>query len=334
MSHPNDRRIVIRAAAGLVVFVLLVAAVYLIARNAEENAAVQERGVMSEGFGQLPTVDYMGRKYRLKDGMENVLLIGTDLEAGAERSGYRQGGQADFLMLLAISHREKRITVLQIDRDTIADVTVLGVLGNVTGTRRMQISLSHGFGASEKESCGYTVKAVERLLEGVTIKGCISMELGSIAQFNHAIGGVTVKIEDDFSAYDKTMIPGAEFHLTDEQAALFNHSRMTIGDGTNESRMRRHRAYMEGAVGVIRETISQGAKQAERLLDNIWSLVYTDMTRSSILNELNRDYRYELLPTVTLAGEYRIGSDGFNEFHADKEALLAFVIDTFYTTAD
>ena len=35
-----------------------------------------------------------------------------------------------------------------------------------------------------------------------------------------------------------------------------------------------------------------------------------------------------------MAADRLIGKDGFNEFHADEEALLAFVIDTFYTPAD
>ena len=334
MRHPGDRRILIRAAVGLIALIALVVAAYFIARNAEENAAVQERGVMSEGFGQMPTVEYQGRKYRLKDSVENILLIGTDLEEGAERTGYRSNGQADFLLLLSVSHREKRITVLQIDRDTIADVTMLGVLGNVTGTRRVQISLAHSFGAEEKDGCELTAGAVERLLQGVKINGCISMSLNTIGALNHALGGVTVTIEDDFTAYDSAMAPGAVIRLTDEQAELFNHSRMTIGDGTNASRMRRHRAYMEGAISAMREKLARGARQAEELLDGIWDVIYTDMTRSSILNEMNRDYQYEVLPTVTLAGEYQIGKDGFNEFHADEEALLAFVIDTFYTPAD
>ena len=40
--------------------------------------------------------------------------------------------------------------------------------------------------------------------------------------------------------------------------------------------------------------------------------------------------RYERLSTVHPKGEYRIGEDGFMEFHADEAALDKLVIQTCY----
>ena len=63
--------------------------------------------------------------------------------------------------------------------------------------------------------------------------------MDEIAQLNHVIGGATVTIEDDFSDVDSSLVQGETITLTDEQAYNFLSARMNVGDGENESRMRR-----------------------------------------------------------------------------------------------
>ena len=89
-------------------------------------------------------------------------------DAGAI-SGYRNGGQADYLLLIVINDERKTLTPIQIDRDTMAEISILGVLGNATGTRTTQICLSHGFGDGREQSCLLTQQAVSRLLLGVPV---------------------------------------------------------------------------------------------------------------------------------------------------------------------
>lgn len=71
--------------------------------------------------------------------------------------------------LIVIDSKNKTVRQLKIDRDTMAEVTVLGMLGNPVGTTKMQISLAHGFGDGREESCGYARDAVSRLLQGECI---------------------------------------------------------------------------------------------------------------------------------------------------------------------
>ena len=71
--------------------------------------------------------------------------------------------------LIVIDSKNKTVRQLKIDRDTMAEVTVLGMLGNPVGTTKMQISLAHGFGDGREESCGYARDAVSRLLQGESI---------------------------------------------------------------------------------------------------------------------------------------------------------------------
>jgi len=49
-----------------------------------------------------------------------------------------------------------------------------------------------------------------------------------------------------------------------------------------------------------------------------------------MINEVNRAYNYDILPAETLAGEYSIGDNGYMEFHADKDAVSAWVIQNLF----
>ena len=49
-----------------------------------------------------------------------------------------------------------------------------------------------------------------------------------------------------------------------------------------------------------------------------------------MINEVTQALTYDILPVETLTGEYTIGSDGFVEFHADEDAVAAWVLQTLY----
>ena len=135
--------------------------------------------------------------------------------------------------LIVIDSKNKTVRQLKIDRDTMAEVTVLGMLGNPVGTTQMQISLAHGFGDGKEESCGYARDAVSRLLQGENIDFYLAMSLDGISVLNDLAGGVTVTLEDDFSAIDPAMTKGTTLTLQGEQA-----------DGRDDAnQIRRHIQY-------------------------------------------------------------------------------------------
>ena len=77
---------------------------------------------------------------------------------------YRKAGQADFLRLVVLDDADKTVQQLQIDRDTITPVTVLGLLGDRYEPVTEQICLGYAFGDGRQTSCEVTVEAVENLL--------------------------------------------------------------------------------------------------------------------------------------------------------------------------
>lgn len=317
-------------AVALAVSMLAAIAAYLVASRLEEAAYPEVRGEMSPHFGTLPTAEFQGRTYQLKPNLTTLLLIGYDKADDSAQTGYRQGGQADFLLLVVLDHKTRTVHQLHIERDTITNVVVLGLTGKEVGTRRMQICLSHGFGATPESNCGYTLRAVGNLLQGTEIDLYYAVDMRAIDRLNDALGGVTVPIEDDFSAFDPAMVQGTTMVLQGPQSELYVRSRREIGDGTNESRMRRQQCFMSGASQQMRRRMAEDASFADTLLDALEGVSHTNMTRGRIINELNRAYQYNILPVETLAGEYILGSDGFMEFHADEEAIAEWIIKVLY----
>jgi len=310
--------------------VVVLGIAYFVGSYYERQGQVQARGELNENIGQWKRVEYQGRTYAEKTNLTTLLLMGIDRTEDSQTYGARQGGQADFLMLLVIDHSNKTVSQLQIDRDTMTAVEMLGVLGNPIGTREMQICLSHGFGRTEEACCENTVKATSNLLEGIEIDYYMALNMDAIGALNHVLGGVTVTLEDDFSEEDPAMTKGATLCLTDEQARLFLRSRMSIGEGTNEERMARQRAYMTRAIELMHEKLKKSANFAGELFDALESGLTSSIKRGRLMNEANQSYNYEVLPVATLAGEHTIGSDGFVEFHAADGAAADWVMQTFY----
>ena len=99
--------------------------------------------------------------------------------------------------------------------------------------------------------------AVSNMLYGNRIEGYISLNMDSIKILNHLAGGVPVTIEDDFSQSDPSLVMGQNITLTDDQAMHYVHDRMNVGDGTNECRMRRQKAYVDALFPLYKSGFGQ-----------------------------------------------------------------------------
>ncbi len=302
--------------------------IWFVGSKIENGGQTEQRGEMSLGFGRFNRVEHQNKNYIKKSNLTTLLLMGVD-RSDDLYNGFRQGGQADFLLLIVLDHDLKIVRQLQIDRDTMTEIETVGVLGNPLGERVAQICLSYGFGKDSAASCKNTVVAIENLL-GIEVDRYASLDLNAIGLFNDALGGVPVTLEEDFTAYDPQMRAGATVNLMGSQAETFVRYRIDVGDGSNVSRMKRQRVYMAAASEKMREQLSSDTAFIGLLNDVLDDIMTTDMNRGKFISEIMRAYSYEILPVETLAGEYKLGADGFMEFHADIEKLQAWVLDAFY----
>ena len=260
--------------------------------------------------------------------------IDTRLQYDDVRAGFRSGGQSDFLLLLVIDKENETITPIHINRDVMTEITVLGVLGEEAGTVKTQLCLSHGFGDGKEQSCEYTCDAVRNLFLGIDIDYYVSMNMDAISELNDFMGGVTVTLNEDLTAYDPTMTAGTTMTLHGMQAEYFVRQRYYIGDGSNMGRMERQRQYMTELAKLVYARLEESADFIGELFDELKPMLVTDMARGAMINTAWNARDYALNHTRTLEGENVVGPDNHMEFHADEEALKDLVIEVFYEPAE
>ena len=336
ISAMTKRKKQIRGLAILLLGVTVLAIVLFVLYQNEKKQYPQKRSQMSEGFGTLKTVEWGGQTYREKPAVTTLLIAGIDREKPIEENNisYRDGGQADFLLLVSIDHTDKKIYRLQIDRDTMTDVVVLGVFGNEVGTRILQICLAHSFGATPEQNAKYTLQAVQNLLGGLEIDGYYTIDYSAVPVLNDALGGVPVDIEFDMTRINPAWVPGSTVVLNGKEAEEFVRARMNIGTGTNEERMIRQNEYMNNAIALMKQKLSSDLQFGERFLSALKDYAVSNFSQTRLLDELNQAYNYEIKPIDHPDGEYTYGKDGFIEFHIDKSESILWVLEHLYTKVE
>jgi LCP family protein required for cell wall assembly len=330
------KKTIVSLIVGIAAVAAMLTGVYYVGRRIELAAYIEESVPLVMPSAAPVSVTVGEREYILRNNLTTILVMGIDktstamLEDG-EYPSFRNQGQADFLLLFVIDAEQKKVTRLMLDRDTLTQITTLGIFGNVSGTRLERLSLSHSFGDGKEQSCELTAEAVSRFLLGMKIDYYIALNLDAIPKLNDAVGGVTVTLEDDFSAYDPLFTAGATVTLKGEQTAWYVRSRLDIGVGTNESRMLRQRVYLNELAGLIAAEVETNLNFAGALFDTLKDDLITNMSRGRMINEIHRAIGYEARALETLPGEHTIDSEGFMEFRAEEPEVEQWVLNTFCT---
>ncbi len=325
-EHKN--KTAFHAAAALAAVVL--AAVLLFVGGSWLEKCAQKPETRTElPQGDQETVEVDGTTYRKKDDLTVILAMGIDHETQDEYD-YRQAGQADFLRLIVLDGENKTVQQLQIDRDTITPVTVLGILGDRYDPVNQQISLGYAFGDGRQSSCEVTVEAVENLLGGQKIDQYLSLGLDGISTLNDLVGGVTVTLEDDFSAIDPSMTKGTTLTLHGDQAEIFVRTRRSIGVGTNEARMARQEQYIQQLSTLLDTKMHEDGNFALTAYDAMEPYLYTNIPKGQLANEAWAAKDYQRLETIRPEGTHQVGDDGFMEFYPDAGSLQQAVLQLFY----
>ena len=318
----------------LTVVLLVLTGLFLAARWLDdENANPEPSGDYRLRY-ETDQVVFNGHTYRKRNNLSTILFMGIDREAETGEVPayleYLSGGQADFLRLLVIDHAEKTIAQIEIDRDTMTPITMLGATGSKLGYRTAQICLSHSFGDGKEQSCGFTAEAVSTLLLNVPIDYYAAMNLDGISTVNDMVGGVTVTLLDDFSHIDPTMTKGTTLTLQGDQAEIFVRSRMSMSVGTNEARMARQQQYVSRMMELLNSKIHGSVDFIGTLFDELSPYLCTNMTRAHMVNEAWAVKDYTRLPVASIGGVHEYGEDGYMQFLPDADSLEQIVLDTFY----
>ncbi len=322
----------VKIAIELLAVVVVVICIYFGLSVLDQHGdAMAEGDEEDENYSILEETDSVlelnGKEYQINNAIKTYLIIGTDESGNEEAVGeeYR-GAMADFMLLAVIDETNKSYGFIQLSRDTITDVTMLLHDGTGYASADMQLCTAHWYGWDKKSSCENTVDAVSRMLGGLPIDGYYSLQMRSMPELNHAVGGVTVTIEDDFSVFDEEMQIGRTMTLSDSQAYLFVRNRQGMQDDDNMARMKRQRTFMSALMGQAKEQ-SQGNRQfIVKLYDEMADYAVTDIGSKEIAKLSKEIGGYTDLGLYTFDGETRIGQrldDGIDhaEFYLHRESV-------------
>lgn len=327
----KKRKKIILTVFLMVVLVLLIVLVTQALENQEKTKTEKlARTETEDYFSDYLDVHYLelgGEIYTYSDRIENYLFIGTDHSGQEEASGEEyQGSMADFLALLVLNCTQEKYAVIQLNRDTMAEIILMDHEGEDTGSKMMQLCTAHWYGGNTEQSCENTVDAVSNLLGELDIDGYYAMPMDRIVDLNHAVGGVTLTVQGDFSQVDESLKEGETITLTDEQAETYIRGRMGVGDGENLSRMSRQRQYLQAFSSQAKAKLREDPGFAKKTLEEMKPYTTTDINGNKISKILNRLSKYDSQGILQLEGQTSIGQaldDGIDhtEFRLDQDAL-------------
>jgi LCP family protein required for cell wall assembly len=317
------KQLVYYAAVLLLVLILLYSGLRILEATVLNSGSYADPQIVSK------TITRDGIDYYPRRDITVMMLLGIDQAGPVTDSGtFTNPGTSDAVMLLIFDEKNETWSILQLNRDTMMDIPVLGLGGKEAGTIFAQLALAHTYGSGLEDSCLNTRRAVSNFLGGISIDYYISANMDAVAIVNDAVGGVTVTVTDDFSDVDQT-IPMGQVTLRGEQALSFVRDRQNVGDQKHVSRMERHREYMEGFTEALRGKLKEGSGFVVETYSAVAPYLVSDCPISSLTAMIERYQDYQFTGVITPEGQSTVGKE-YCEFYADEQKLDELVIDLFY----
>ena len=284
---------------------------------------------------------YNGEQYPLKYGLMSVLLIGTDRYPEDERTdGEKESNNsafADFLVLLVFDHNRKTLTPIHICADTLCKIPGDSAENN----NNQKIGLAYSYGKSKKDGCKNICEAAEALLYGAPVDHYAAIDMEAIPLVNDLLGGITIILQDDFSALGSDFLRGNSVTLHGSEALAYIRRQGQESTDGHAQRRARQQQYLDAVIGNIsqakglpnlfdssvRETIAKDPKLAKTGIKGAADYLCTDLSMSRMTDLFKKVGEYEVLPSVCLKGDYLEGNDFI--FRADDASLWECVRSTF-----
>lgn len=298
------------------------------ARNHEETEAVQT----DDG-----SIYWNSKGYRRNTYVKAVLCMGVDRTGTME--GYQtagSGGQADGIFLVAQDTARGTVKLLMIPRDTMTNIILTDLSGNVLGKNIQHLTLAYAYGDGREKSCEYMKEAVSELLGGLAIDHYVAVDMDVINILNDAVGGVTVTVPTDgMEQRDPAFVKGSTLTLKGEQAEAFVRYRDISRDHSALYRMDQQQEYLEGFFQAVKEAKGSDSQVVSQLFELIEEYMVTDMAKDEYLN-----MAMDALNTEGLTSEniYTVPGTGvttarYDEFYPNQEALMPILLELFYREA-
>lgn len=287
------------------------------------------QGIETEENGKY--VIYNGETYEFNEKVTSVLCMGVDKRDFDEDNNSKvkaSGGQADVLMLVSIDTSNGKITLFNISRDTMVDVTMYSAGGAYAGTEKQQICLSYAYGDGKASSCENTVNSVQRLFYNIPINTYFSLDLDGIAALNDSVGGVDVVSPETIGNF----VEGQTYHLVGEEAESFVRTRDTSKVDSNNMRMQRQKVYIQSFMNTVLQQTKKDLTIPLDLFNASATYSCTNLTPSKVTYLAQQAVLGGMsgIDMVSVPGQVTMGSK-YAEFNVSEAEFYKLFLSIYYT---
>jgi len=311
------------------VFLLLIVGFEVVEHFLDRNVESAGENAFSSAGNDGKQLLWNGQTYTPKASLETILILGIDSISGADETRV-DSKQADFLALLILDKNEESFHILHLNRDTMTEISQVDVYGRTYGSYTAQLTLAHTYGVSDRIRCRNTVSAVENLLYGIQIDHFLSLTMDAVAILNDSVGGVTVRLMDDFTYLEEAFVKDAVVTLKGSQALAYVRARGGLEDSSNLHRMERQKQYIQA---LIEKYSTLNADNTLDTLLDVNAYMTSDCTVDQLSRLLQKLQMYENKGILSLAGEAVQGKE-YVEYYIDDAAAQEMVVELFYKIAE
>lgn len=284
------------------------------------------QGVQTQNDGEF--VVYKGKTYQYNKNVTNILFMGVDKRELEETEVLGTGGQADVIVLIAVDTKTGKISMINISRDTMTDVTVYSANGGYVGSETQQICLSYAYGDGKEKSCENTVNSVKRLFYNIPIKTYLALDLDGIAAVNDSVGGVDVTSPETID----TFVKGQNYHLEGKLAESFVRSRNHESADANTLRMQRQQVYVTQFMNKVISATKENITTPVDLFNASSPYTCTNLNPSRVLYlsesiVMSNGMSVEM---STVPGEAKMG-ETYAEYYVNESEFYELFLSVFYT---
>ena len=302
------------------------------AMQAEQWRMEQAKNVLGSAGDR---VVYQDRVYRRNTYVKAILCLGIDRKGTLDESRVPgSGGQADGIFLVAQDTARDHVRVLMIPRDTMTEITLTDLSGNVLGQGIQHLTLGYAYGDGREKSCRYMTEAVSNLLGGLSIDGYIAVSMEALPLMNDGVGGVTVVMDENgLEKANPEFTPGKTITLDGKHAESYIRYRDIDEPQSALTRTERQKTYIQGFLRAAKVKAGKDESFVPRLLKDMGPYMITDMAKDRYMDMalafLGSSQDIAGTDMLTLPGE-AVETSIYDEYHPDKEQVLPIILDMFY----
>lgn len=272
---------------------------------------------------------YDGVQYKFNENVTSVLCMGIDRDSIDDVNAQEgSGGDADTIFVLTLDLETGRTSVINISRDTMAEIGIYSDEGAYVGTKEEQICLAYAYGDGKETSCDNQLAAVRKLLFNVPINSYLALDMDGLVALNDVVGGVTVTSPETIGDFNA----GETYTLHGEEAESFVRSRSHATIEGNSLRMQRQKTYLESFASTVFTKTKSDITTPVTIFNEASPYLCTNINASKVaylsVNAMRGNFKEFDIRGID--GEMKKG-ETYAEFYPDEDKLFRLILDIYYT---